>query len=183
MSEFVSLYLEASISKANLTNFLKSPSQKIENYHDWLPWLSAEERMIGDPQLLLGKIENTIDTTTEESLKEAGIQYHYDVSTKSIQFFHLHIDANFGQILPVVALMRGIAAYIDNQQNQFLVVYPYWWGDRETVNESAVVFISFSNGQSVLERGVSDNISQATIFFDRHGERLAKEFYEENGYF
>lgn len=55
MSEFVSFYLEASISKANLTNFLKSPSQKIENYHDWLPWLSAEERMIGDPQLLVGR--------------------------------------------------------------------------------------------------------------------------------
>lgn len=63
------------------------------------------------------------------------------------------------------------------------MILNYWWGDRETVNESAVVFISFSNGESVLERGVSDNISQATIFFDRHGERLAKDFYEENGYF
>lgn len=184
MSEFVSLYLEASITEPNLATFLQSPTRRIEQDDDWLSWLMTGDKMVGNPEKLLEQTMNITTNQTEETLKELGIQYHYHASTQRIQFYHLHVDENFGQILPVVALLRGIAPYLEENEENFLIVYPYWWGSRETINDFITLSMRFINGKSFLqEKNCKRNTMKATAFFDEYGDKLAKEFYQMYGYF
>lgn len=185
MSEFVSLYLRANISEEKLMKFLQSPIKNVPDFKDWLSWLESGERMYGNPRSLIENFPVKLSGDVESNLSTLDIKYHYDEAEQIVIFYSLHIDENFNSILPPVAALRDISNYIEpDTSNNFLVVYPYWWGSRETVNDLATLYMNLEYNRSILEDDpIKDNIQYATAFYDKHGEVLAKEFYEKNGYF
>lgn len=185
MSEFVSLYLRANISEEKLMKFLRSPIKSIPDFNDWLSWLESGERMYGNPRSFIESLTVKLSGDVKSNLPILDIKYYYDEAEKVVTFYSLHIEENFNCILPPVAALRHISRYIEpDTSNNFLVVYPYWWGSRETINDFATLYMHLEYNQSILEdEPVKGNIQYATAFYDKHAETLAKEFYEKNGYF
>ena len=64
--------------------------------------------------------------------------------------------------------------------NNFLVIYPYWWGDRAKIGGWANVYIEFDQGKNLLTTILDKrNIDTATKYFDSKDEDWAKFCYEK----
>lgn len=93
---------------------------------------------------------------------------------------HIFLSENFSDFLPLVACLRGLEKFItSDSQNNFLLIYSYWWG---TENEVSIGIEFDNNGSTITASPQAKNLAIANAFFDEHGDALAEELYNKQGY-
>lgn len=63
------------------------------------------------------------------------------------------------------------------QENNFALIYYYWWG-----SETAIALEFDANGSKITANPKAENLTIADAFFDEHGEALAEELYNKQGF-
>ncbi|AHG19142.1 cytoplasmic protein [Chania multitudinisentens RB-25] len=178
MSEPASFFLHAHITEDNLKKFLHSPSTNIKDYDDWLAWFNQEQRMYGDPAEMLNDLANCNTGESQDNIYAEHI--NFDKKTEIVTMDHIFLSENFGGFMPLVVCLRGLEKFITPAQDNFLLIYSYWWGTEKEVS----IAIEFDSSASrITAKPRAENLAIANAFFDEHGEALAKELYDKQGYY
>ncbi|VEB53695.1 Uncharacterised protein [Salmonella enterica subsp. enterica] len=67
--------------------------------------------------------------------------------------------------------------FITPGENNFALIYYYWWG-----SEIAIALEFDANGSRITANPKAENLTIADAFFDEHGEALAEELYNKQGF-
>ncbi|TLG74190.1 hypothetical protein [Culicoidibacter larvae] len=182
MSESSSLFVHVHITKENLNNFMNSAAKNVGEYLDWLPWFELKQRVYGDvPELL----KNSDGRNQGLSGHAIGAEHmRYDPETQVFTLDNLFLSESFEVFLPIVAALRGLEQYIEpDTDNNFVLIYPYWWGETSQMDEPPFnMYVSFEAGKSYLPDKIDLKHAQlANQFFDANGEALANEIIEKYG--
>ena len=185
MSEFSSFYMQVHIEKDQANAFFSQPCKNLSDYSDWQQWFLEEQRIYGDPIQFLETYGYRFSGPAGAQMKKMAAHTSYDEENKLLIMDNINIGQSFEVIMQYLIVFRGIAAYaLPDTQENFLVVYPYWWGDRDKVNHYADAYIEFKEGHSILESTLdSRNMEIATAYYDKNGEAFAEEFYNKYGSF
>lgn len=178
MSEPSSFFLRAHITEERLEQFMSAASTNISDYGDWQAWFDAEQRMYGDAKEMLSDLAHCNKGSSRENVYAEHI--NYDKTTQCVTMDHIFLSESFSDFLPLVSCLRGMEKYITPEtQNNFLVIYPYWWEAGNEVN----IGIEFADNESHITAVLQEeNKAIADAFFDEHAEALAKELYNKQGY-
>lgn len=174
-----SLFIRVNITKINWDNFLNSRVKNLKDFTDWKQWLNEEKKMYGDSNSFIDNWSIELKGNVKDNLGWMYIEYNE--KEEELILSNLFFYINYEPMLQVIAVLRGISEFIiPNTQNNFLVVYPYWWGDREEVGKWANVYIEFDNGKSFLTNKLNKvNIDLATAYFNAKDEEWAEKCYKE----
>ena len=174
-----SLLLRVNITKNSWNDFLESPVKNFHDFSDWRLWLKEEKKMYGDPDDFVDNWTLYLNGRVRDNLD--WMHYEYDEENEILVLSNLFFYGNFDPMLRVVSILRGISDFIKTDTvNNFLVIYPYWWGDRAKIGEWANVYIEFDQGKNLLTNILDKrNIDIATKYFDSKDEDWAKKCYEK----
>ena len=182
MSEPSTLFGQFHLKKDQLQLFLDSPAKNVTDFDDWIDWLNQKKKIHEQPSKLIRDLAaNPIDFAQ----KKLGTEhFRYDDKNKILTLDNLYLSESYEVFLKVVAYWRGIERYITPEStNNFLIIYPFWWGDNFTsLTPEIDVYVEFINGQSRLSHLADrENIKIARSFLTEHGDALAREYYNKYG--
>lgn len=183
MSEPSSFFLHVHITEEKLEQFFASPVKNITDYSDWLAWFNEEKRVCGDPSKMLHQLKGCNSGNSRDNIYAEHI--HYDKEKQLLTMDSIFLSESFSVFLPLIVCLRGLESYITPATpNNFLIIYPYWWGDTsQSLSPETDMYLEFADGSSQLRSKTSaENIAIANAFFDEHGEALAEELYEKQGF-
>ncbi|MFV0350858.1 MAG: hypothetical protein ACK5JF_00915 [Oscillospiraceae bacterium] len=185
MSEFSSFYLQVNIKKEDLQKVLSEKTRNIEDYSDWKEWFSAKQRIYGDPAKFLENYGYRFADTINNEIKLQTEHAVYHQEKQLLILDNINIGESFEVFMQYLIVFRIFGEYaIPKSENNFMVIYPYWWGDREKVNEFADAYIEFNDQKSFLKDDLKQqNMEIATNYFNEHAEEFAQEFYDKYGSF
>jgi hypothetical protein len=135
MSEPSSLYLRVTLTQKNLDALMASRVALPKEYDDWLSWLTTK-KIHG--AITAGEIEqcNAADTRTFgayinalEREMWAGARAQYDAATQRWTLGVLQLSENYFEYIEALAILRAVARYRDLPGDDFILIYPYLWGD------------------------------------------------------
>ncbi len=182
MSEPSTLFGQIHIKKDQLQLFLESPAKNVTDFTDWIEWLNQEKKTDGNPSDF---IRNFATNNSGLAQKNLGTEhFRYDEKDEILTWDNLYLSESYEVFLNVVACWRGIERYIiPESTNNFLIIYPFWWGDNSTsLTPEVNIYLEFSNNQSQLLNLVDpENLKIAHSFLTKHGDSLAHEHYEKYG--
>ncbi|EBN7701377.1 cytoplasmic protein [Salmonella enterica] len=174
MSEPASFFLHAHITESNLKKFFHSPATNIKDYDDWLPWFTEEQRLYGDPAKMLNKLATCNSGESEKNIYAEHINFNKE--TQIVTMDHIFLSESYEIFMPLMACVRGIEKFITPGENNFALIYYYWWG-----SEIAIALEFDANGSRITANPKAENLTIADAFFDEHGEALAEELYNKQG--
>ncbi|GKX56567.1 hypothetical protein SOASR030_26790 [Leminorella grimontii] len=183
MSEPSSFFLHVHITEENLEQYFASPAKDVADYTDWTAWFSEKKRMYGDPVKMLNELKGCNAGSSRDNIYAEHI--NYDKEKQILTMDHIFLGENFGIYMPLTTCLRGLESYITPAtQNNFLVIYPYWWGGgAQGLSPETSIYLEFADGHShLLSKTREENIAIAQAFFDEYGEELARELYDKQGY-
>ncbi|MBC1728458.1 hypothetical protein IA614_11005 [Listeria seeligeri] len=177
MSEPSTMFGQFHITKEALQDFLQSKVKNKSDYNDWQDWWGHKN----SEQIRL--LEQIIDRNTGNAQDFTGVEYMtYDETMEVLVVNNMFLTENYEVMVHVAACWRGISPYLKGEsKNNFLLIYPYWWGDEE---ELPVIdlYIEFTNHKSRLLQEVSpDNMKITQVFLDENGETLVHEYSKKHG--
>jgi len=158
MSEPSSLLVKVKISKQQLTGFLNAKPQQPTLDKSWIDWWDSKEMY--SKSALLQKdlrcyndisngaiIDGWINKTEKYTYgMNCGTFSHYDEAGETLHFGIIFFSENYFEMLPMIALVRSIATFKQEDETDFAIIYPYWFGGSE--KEEANACLKFKNGQS-----------------------------------
>ncbi|EOE1546175.1 hypothetical protein ACJ9E6_004258 [Providencia rettgeri] len=183
MSEPSSFFLHVHITEEKLEQFFASPAKNITDYSDLIAWFNEKERVYGDPIKILHDLAGCNSGISRDNIYVEHI--HYDKEKEILTMDSIFLSESFSVFLPLTVCLRGLESYISPAtSNNFLIIYPYWWGDTsQSLSSEAQMYLEFADGSSQLRPKTSvENIAIANAFFDKHGLALAEELYEKQGF-
>ncbi|EQB7292167.1 cytoplasmic protein, partial [Escherichia albertii] len=89
------------------------------------------------------------------------------------------LSESYETFMPLLTCVRGIEKFITPGENNFALIYYYWWGSEKEV---AIALEFDTSGSSITANPKAENLAIADAFFDEHGEALAEELYNKQGY-
>lgn len=185
MSEFSSFYLQIHLEKKDLKKYLLEPSKNISDYDDWEEWFLLGQRIYGDSTEFLSDFGYRFSDSMEKRIENMIEHISYDDEKQLLILDNINIGHSFEVFMQYMIVFRGFSTHaIPDSKENFMVIYPFWWGSGESVNDFVNVFIDFAGGTSVLTDNFDKkNIEIATRYFEKNSEKFAKEFYDKYGYF
>lgn len=136
MSEPSSLFARMSISKENLEAFLSSAPKKPYLNNSWINWWNSRQ-MVSPRPLTPEDLYAYKDVSNKAILegwqeeKNTGTFYDYDEATQTLNLGIIFFSENFGEMIPMLALLFDLADYKNDNPDDFAIVYPYFWGDQQ----------------------------------------------------
>lgn len=142
MSEPASFFLHAHITESNLKKFFHSPATNIKDYDDWLPWFTEEQRLYGDPAKMLNNLATCNSGESEKNIYAEHINFNKE--TQIVTMDHIFLSESYEIFMPLMACVRGIEKFITPGENNFALIYYYWWG-----SEIAIALEFDANGSRI----------------------------------
>ena len=149
MSELNSLYISIQISKRELSHFFSLPPKEWQLDSSWLNWWKSRE-INGNPPL---KALPFYATTTARSVFESFLRdkrlvasEHYDEQSEVWTFLSVFFSENYFEILPLLSLLKPLAAFQAPGQRGAVIIYDYYWGSHQIM-----AFMDFKDQIAVLE--------------------------------
>jgi hypothetical protein len=144
MSEPSSLYVRVTLSEAAMSSFRQSPVSLPGEYQDWLPWLETQkfygeitnadiEELGQNPGIRPKDIATAgefLDFFAEDT---AGTRIVHDTSTGLWTLRMLEFSENYYDYIETLAILRALAKFKDLPGEDFVLIFPYLWGDEPTV--------------------------------------------------
>jgi hypothetical protein len=135
MSEPSSLYLRVRLSEAALEAYKQSQPSTPSRYTDWQPWLVTKtyNGQITDADIAALNFAN--DKTCGAYVAAwSGDVYagpaasHYDSATQTWTLVIAGCSENYREFIEILSVLRGVAVYKDVPGEDFILIYPYFWG-------------------------------------------------------
>ena len=135
MSEPSSLYLRVTLTQENLEALMASRVARPTDYDDWLAWL-ATKKMYGsitaDDIAKFGTSNAQtfgayINALTQEMW--AGARAQYDAAAQRWTLGVLQLSENYREFIEALAILRAAARFKNLAGDDFILIYPYMWGD------------------------------------------------------
>lgn len=131
-SEPSSVYLRCTMTAEQYAKAMAAPPGSALAYSDWQAWFDSQ----GPSGLGPVELEWLRDYSAAPSLQAlvqlwlgAGGTSRYDPQTGSWQFALLEFTDNYGEMIQLLAPLRGVASYCQPQSGSFLFIYSYFWGN------------------------------------------------------
>lgn len=184
MSELSSLFVRVKIKKNKFDEFLQStPNQPLLD-ENWTEWWNTRK--------MYGKIELTqaemygLDEPTNQSIigswkreQQSGTFSNYNTENEIWHFGIIFFAENYMEMIPGLAFIKSIAEYIEDDTENFAIVFDYFWGGN-CVN----AYISFKDYYGYLDHKVenqSDVNSENLKYVKTYLDKKAQEFSEAQG--
>lgn len=135
MSEPSSLYMRVTLTQENLNALYASAAALPKHYDDWLAWLATKKFhgaiTTADIQTMDAAELNTFGAyiQTLERAAWAGARAHYDATTRRWTFGVLQLSENYRDFVQALAILRAAAHFKNLPGDDFILIYPYIWGD------------------------------------------------------
>lgn len=155
MSEPSSLYIRVTLSEAAMSSFRQSPLALPGEYHDWLAWLGTQSFYgeitdAGVKELDQNPCIRPKDMATAGEFLDffaedtAGTRITHDADTGLWTLRMLEFSENYYDFIETLAILRALAKFKDLPGEDFVLIFPYLWGDEPTV------YLSIRQGSSEL---------------------------------
>lgn len=134
MSELRSLFVKLNIKKENLDRFLAAELTPPVLDEDWTSWWDSREMYSKSPLEeipmafhktngeVIASCVNTKETFSQEK-QEEGVFY----------FISGFFSENFFEILPMLAVLKSAALYMETGDEGVAIIYDYFWGDKDVL--------------------------------------------------
>lgn len=147
MSELSSLFVKLKIKKENLDRFFAAPLTTPAVDKDWTSWWDSREMYSKAPlekiptgfQPTNGAVfQSLLDDkqTMSEEKREAGMYY----------FVSVFFSENYYEILPMLAILKSIAGYMEEGDEGVAFIYDFFWG-----GQGVLAHMEITAGKAVLK--------------------------------
>ncbi|GIQ61284.1 hypothetical protein Flavo103_44190 [Flavobacterium collinsii] len=178
MSEQSSLYCKVKITKPRLETFLNSASEKLVLDGNWLEWW--ENRTMYSKMTPTAKELYAYNDLTNYAIfkewYEAEQTFAFSDYDETTQQWHLGIllfSENYLEMLPMLAFIKSMEAYVTESIDNFAIVYPFFWGDT-----NVDVFIKFKDGKALLDSKVQSTDDIDTVLLETTSGYLNNKWSE-----
>jgi hypothetical protein len=147
MSELSSLFVKLKINKENLERFLSAAVTTPVPDEDWTSWWDNREMYSKSPLKeipkerkatngeVFGAYLNIAETVSQEK-REEGVYY----------FVSGFFSENYFEILPMLAVLKSAAQYMEPGDEGVAFIYDYFWG-----GEAVLAHLELHAGNAVLK--------------------------------
>lgn len=147
MSELRSLFVKLKIKKENLDRFLTAALTPPVPDEDWTSWWESRDMYSKSPLkeipmafqktngAVIESCVNTKETISQEKWEE-GVYY----------FVSGFFSENFYEILPMLAVLKSAALYMEPGDEGVAIIYDYFWGGQDVL-----AHLELKAGQATLK--------------------------------
>lgn len=149
MSEPSTLYARFTVTPEEHAAFLSAAPVSPTAFADWQDWFDTR-RMYGDgrvkPEDLVGDGSPTVGAALQgwADGEWNAMRSDYDEATGRLRIVILQLTENYGEMIAVLAPLRGAARHNDPGADDFVLVYPYLWEPAPHFN----AYLTFGGGAS-----------------------------------
>ncbi|HWV70958.1 MAG TPA: hypothetical protein VN040_04560 [Pseudosphingobacterium sp.] len=182
MSEQCSLYVQIKIKKEKLTAFFEDKPTPTLIDDNWLAWWDSR-KMYSKPSLTDVPIYPipTNGAIIQEFMKDTrmGCSENYDDESGIWYLGVVFFSENYTEILPMLAWLKSLANYQEEEERGVAIIYDFYWGDN-----SVMAYMEFSEKKALLMRQSetseirSNILSQATQKLESIVEEFQKRYEE-----
>ena len=178
MSEPNSLFAKIHISKDKFDAFLKAKPKQPKLNDNWLEWWNSKE-MYNKSELQEKNLYCFEEPTNELIIngwieaKETLTFSEYNLENEIWHFGIIMFSENYFEMIPELAFLKSIDEFKNEDENDFTIVYNYFWGD-EDVN----AFINYKNGKALFNNKILSK-SDVDIQSMKYTEEYLTKKYEE----
>ena len=188
MSEPNSLFARIKIKKVNFNTFLKA-KPTIPNIEDgWIDWWENAEMY--DDEALTAEDVISYEAKSNKEIVDFWINQtetitfsDYDEKNEIWHFGMLLFSENYKEMVPMLAFLRSLDVFKENENSDFILIYNYLWSDDKAVS----AYLKFTNQQTVfIKKATKKAVAYAEKYLDKIFEKMQNENeesvfpYEEN---
>jgi hypothetical protein len=148
MSELNSLYVRLKVKKENLERFFQEKPVVAEVDQNWTYWWESREMyspsLLSDIPVYPSATNRDVLDSLIKDPQTAGQEQQekdQDIWSFSVVFF----SENYFEILPMLAWLKSIAAYLEADDEGVALIYDFFWGGR-----SVMAHLVFSEQKALL---------------------------------
>ncbi len=177
MSEPKSLFVNFKIKRERLEQFFQAEPVPATVDQDWLAWWNSRKMYSPEP---LTQIPAYSNTPTNRQIADAFLSLPEMVCTEDLTqegawtFSVLLLTENYGEILPTLAWLAGIAGYMDQEDEGTVLIYDYFWGGSKNV--MVMAHLVFKAQQVFIEKTL--NTSEIEPALLEKANAALKEAYD-----
>ena len=147
MSELSSLFVKLNMKKENLDRFLAAPLTTPVIDEDWTSWWNSREMYSKSP---LEKIPMGYQQTNG-AVFESLVNYKQSISEEKQEeggyfFISGFFSENYFEILPMLAVLKSIAMYMEDGDEGVAFIYDFFWGGK-----GVMAHLELQAGKAVLK--------------------------------
>jgi hypothetical protein len=151
MSEPYSLYVNISIKKERLEQFFQDKPAKTAVDSDWIAWWDSRKKYGSDPLTEIGVYTNESNRSIADAfLGVRDMMCIEDLSQPGVwDYSSLFFSENYQEILPTLAWLRSIAAYMDPEEEGVALIYNYFWAPEN--HKAVMAHLVFKEQQAFIK--------------------------------
>lgn len=113
-----------------------------------------------------------------ESEKNIYVEYiNFNKEIQIVMMDYIFFLESYEIFMLFMVCVWGIEKFIMSGENNFVLIYYYWWG-----LEIVIVFEFDVNGSRIMVNFKVENLIIVDVFFDEYGEVFVEEFYNKQGF-
>lgn len=180
MSEQCSLYVQIKIGENKLAAFFEDKPQPPLIDNNWLLWWESRA-MYSKPSLTdipTYSIPNN-GAIIQEFVKDnrMGAYENYDDESGIWYLGIVFFSENYTEILPMLAWLKNLASYLEEDEKGVAFIYDFYWGD-----DSVMAYLEFSDKEALLmpTSHVSEINPAILAQANQQLESIVEEFQKRN---
>lgn len=147
MSELRSLFVKLRIKKENLERFLKAAPTTPVPDEDWASWWDSRSMYSKSPLTEIPKYSKDRNGEIFESYLDTEETLSREKHEEGVYFFtSVLFGENYYEIMPMLAVLKSIALYMEPGDEGVAFIYDYFWGGNDVM-----AHLELSAGQAVLK--------------------------------
>lgn len=147
MSELRSLFVKLKIKKENLERFLEAELTTPVLDEDWTSWWDSRSMYSKSPLTEIRMLSDDTNGDVFESYLDTEEILSQEKQEEGVYFFTSALFAeNYYEILPMLAVLKSIALYMEPGDEGVALLYDYFWGGKDVI-----AHLELSAGQAVLK--------------------------------
>ena len=148
MAEYDSLYISIQIPQDRLQQFFQATPSVAELTADWRTWwdsraMYSKPALEQVPRYPFSSNRAVLDNLLGQ--RNSGSMEQYDAANGRWTFLALFFSENYTELLPLLALLKSLAPYLDAGATGSALVYDYYWGSAEVM-----AYLRFADQEALL---------------------------------
>ena len=149
MSEYHSLYIRVKINEEKRQQFFREKPDVQNVDANWQAWWNSQEMYSKQPLEQIPHYTTQNNRAIFDQLlhdRNSGSSEHYDAVSQNWTFISVFFSENYIEILPMLALLKSLAAYQHSEETGVAIIYDFLWGD-----DLVMAYLQFANAQAMLK--------------------------------
>jgi len=134
MSELRSLFVKLNIQKENLHRFLSAQVTTPVIYEDWTAWWNSRKMYSKTPLEAIPKASQPTNGEVFASCLNFRESISQEKQEEGVYYFISgFFSENYYEILPMLAVLKSAALYMEPGDEGIAIIYDYFWGDKDVL--------------------------------------------------